>query len=882
MNDKDLVFLQELNEAELCELVIMPLLAKMGYTDIRYTHGALEKGKDIVFTHREPLVGNRRYSAAVKCKQLSGSVTATHSIHEVYFQINQALREPFIDPFDGLSVHLDGVFVVTPFAISPHCIESLSRQLQDLSNRVNFVDGPKLLGLIRDHYPQLLQSLPDPRRRYLQTICQRFLDNAVIKPYAGEHSPSIMDIYIGGTLADTSPEEAKYISFALPYTSTIGRQMKEVFSEGQHCVVLADVGAGKTTLLQRFALDLAGFENGVISIDATTTPLVIPLAQLPVEDIKDYQSFLQSISDHIEMHDGFENFAIGDNQRFVLLLDGFDELPSNHDMIAQYIQQLHTTFPSGVVLTSRPSRMPLLSKPFRYVRLLPFANNEIFEFMTKWFPENEETRRAMYTRITETPELQAFCRTPLMLTLYAILGQRYSVETLPTRKTDIYDAIVNMLLGDWDSMRNIKNLFDRDMKQYVLERLAYGMHEKNKRYFDLGTLEKIVEDLFSACGLNLSGDLMINEIIYRSSLIRKATGGGYDFVHLSFQEFFVAKYMVRIQDTQVAQKRLTVDWWRNALLFYFGTIRTMDGLFLPSKRYSGEGLRLMTFLLEAVFTSVKTQETVYNILANDVLFSVLSRGDINMCARLGNGIIGALEPKVRSLKFKGNAYNYMRILLALNSQEARQKLFQCHTGDCPPLEQLGIDDLLDLCERLFLYLNTEEARKFFQAVVERLTKQQVGGEQINTELSELYKRESRVRSLLIDMGKRQEAETMTGEWMRRLVKNMTQQTRSVLRGMNFVDLVLELGKLSREELTDEVQDRGIMIIQILAGITQRKRITYMPEISHREKIKAQEIIRDSNKYFLHHPHKTREELTLLNEALSKCVEYMDNYPIISE
>ena len=49
----ELAYLQSLSEAELLELVIMPLLSRMGYRDIRTIHGTLELGKDIVFSQQD-------------------------------------------------------------------------------------------------------------------------------------------------------------------------------------------------------------------------------------------------------------------------------------------------------------------------------------------------------------------------------------------------------------------------------------------------------------------------------------------------------------------------------------------------------------------------------------------------------------------------------------------------------------------------------------------------------------------------------------------------------------------------------------------------------------------------------------------------------------
>ncbi|MCG7850992.1 MAG: hypothetical protein MIO92_00560 [Methanosarcinaceae archaeon] len=101
MSDGDIGFLQELKEQELCELILIPLFVRMGYGRVRSTHGAIEMGKDIVFSMLDPLSGRKHFAAVVKSQKFTGSASESRSIREVYYQIEQALRHPYIDPLDG-------------------------------------------------------------------------------------------------------------------------------------------------------------------------------------------------------------------------------------------------------------------------------------------------------------------------------------------------------------------------------------------------------------------------------------------------------------------------------------------------------------------------------------------------------------------------------------------------------------------------------------------------------------------------------------------------------------------------------------------------------------------------------------------------------------
>lgn len=169
----ELEFLQGLNENELSELVLMPLFEALDYNNIRYTHGVLEQGKDIVFTQDDPLDKEISCCAVVKSVKLTGSVSRSTGINEIYFQVNQALTEPYIDPFKGKPTVIDKAYVITPYSISNQCIGSIRGQLRQLENRVAFIDGPHLLSLIKKTIPSLLISLPDPNIRYLDMLIRR-------------------------------------------------------------------------------------------------------------------------------------------------------------------------------------------------------------------------------------------------------------------------------------------------------------------------------------------------------------------------------------------------------------------------------------------------------------------------------------------------------------------------------------------------------------------------------------------------------------------------------------------------------------------------------------------------------------------------------------
>lgn len=539
----DLEFVRSLTKEELCELVLIPLFSELHYHDIRRVVGHTRYSNDIIYSVYDPIDGYRYVGVNVVRYPLTETVQDSANVRELLFQIETVFDKPFINPFDGQEISIGKVYVLTPYTISQSFAESIKIALKHNTHRINFVDGDKLLNLIREHIPSLLTSLPNPRLKYFQVLANRFLKNRIPTSLGSTRDElSLLDIYTGGALVPTTIEEAKYYSFIGHTEQWSGPELRELLETNPFVVVLADVGAGKTTLLQKLTLDFILGQDNTPDAGAPKTPLFISLSTIPQEQLESYDIFLWYLQRYIVEKLNYEVFDIERASECLLLLDGFDEVQHDHANLASYIQRLTNLFTSGIVLTSRPSRIPLLDQPFTYFRLRLFTNIDIKLFLEKWFPGNSERADALFREIEQNDLLLRFCRTPLMLTLYTILATKPTWTDLPTRKTDVYKAITSLLLGEWDQIRRVRNYFDVDIKEHCLELVAYQAHTHKQKTFKRRDFENLLDALFVQNTEKIpSPQLLLDELIFRSSLIRDVGNEGYEFVHLSFQEFFLCK-----------------------------------------------------------------------------------------------------------------------------------------------------------------------------------------------------------------------------------------------------------------------------------------------------------------------------------------------------
>ena len=663
----DLGFLQGLTEEEFSELVLIPLLESMGYQEIRYYHSPRELGKDIVFSREDPIDGRETLCAVVKMRGLSGSVSDSRSGREVLFQVSQSLQEPVIDPRTGEYVHVTKAYIVTPHQVSASALESIRGELKVNSSRVSILDGPAVLRKIREHLPNLLVSIQTPERRFIQSLLMRLLSSRTSRPLSPSKATSLVEVYTAGDLAPTTPEAAALISFARPLEVPRTLGITEALDQSDALVIVADVGAGKTSLLQKLSIDL--LEAARLS-DRDPLPLLVPLHRLPAEAFASGR-LDQAIADFLES-DGFGALDLSDRSRFVLLLDGFDEISDPSFTGKKAFDRLRRAF-RKVAITTRPSRVPEVSSEFSFYQLRPFDDADMIEFLGKWFGPATDLPGRLHVKITNDPVLRLFCRTPLMLTLFAILAERLPIDQLPTRRTRIYEEIADLLLGGWDDMRGVQNFYPRDLRALVLERLALELQRRTERRFH----ERLLHDeataaLGSVAARGIGGNerLLCRELIYRSSLIRPSGEGHLEFVHLSFQEYFAARYMARASGGDGLDRTLFEDWWRGTWTFYFGIKRTLEDLRLPRRTKTRRAEALGAFLSEADYTPEEKRREIIALIGAEILRQPnLDLDSAYHYLAFGLDLVEQMLKELRDNVLKDNYFNLA--LLAILLADAR-------------------------------------------------------------------------------------------------------------------------------------------------------------------------------------------------------------------
>lgn len=149
--------LSSLSESDFRSDVLVPLFKAMGFLGITVHHGALEFGKDIVFFD-EDRFGDRIYYAVVAKKgRIHGAVGKTGNASEVLFQAEQALGEPWLDPFNMTRHQIHWAIVAASGHITQPATLSIEHRAQ--GQRIRFMGGERIVALIDQHAPHLWQRI---------------------------------------------------------------------------------------------------------------------------------------------------------------------------------------------------------------------------------------------------------------------------------------------------------------------------------------------------------------------------------------------------------------------------------------------------------------------------------------------------------------------------------------------------------------------------------------------------------------------------------------------------------------------------------------------------------------------------------------------------
>jgi hypothetical protein len=329
-------------------------------------------------------------------------------------------------------------------------------------------------------------------------------------------------------------------------------------NKNKNLFILGKPGAGKTTFLKYIAVQAAEPKKPVID----KVPVFISLKQWADSgaELLDFITERFDICDFPDARPFVEELLKSGNA--IVLFDGLDEVNQEDGQrdrqtraMNNFIEKYDRT---QCLITCRIAASDYSFDPFTYVEIADFTERQIKKFIANWFrregEKDEETYKSFLTEFKKEDNkgLRDLARTPLLLTLLCLAFNE--TLTFPQRRVEIYQEALDALLKKWDSSRRIKRdevyrKLSLGHKENMLARIAAETFEKNQYFIRQARLEKLITDYVKNVPPHdtdetTDGETILKAIEAQHGIFVERAHKIYSFSHLTFQEYFTAKYIV--------------------------------------------------------------------------------------------------------------------------------------------------------------------------------------------------------------------------------------------------------------------------------------------------------------------------------------------------
>jgi hypothetical protein len=132
------------SEKEFTLGVVIPLLRRLGFINVKYNHGKREFGKDITFARLTEFDEYERWGAQVKKGDVGGGVRS--EVDELVAQAEDAFKIPYYDVYTREKARISKLLIVISGRFTENAVEKICEKIEtySLRNNIVFVDGEKI------------------------------------------------------------------------------------------------------------------------------------------------------------------------------------------------------------------------------------------------------------------------------------------------------------------------------------------------------------------------------------------------------------------------------------------------------------------------------------------------------------------------------------------------------------------------------------------------------------------------------------------------------------------------------------------------------------------------------------------------------------------
>lgn len=622
-------YLKNLSEDDFRDKAIRPLFLRMGYTDGRDLCGPYEHGKDTVFGEKDRLGFELLIAVQTKKGNLNLASKTNSNLVEAITQLRTALETSITLVKNKSKVVPNRAILCASGKINDHARDHI---IGHVSNpNIQFLDAHDLIPLIDENIPEFWLGIESDLLPYLRALQKEIIgDSFEDVAHDGVLSGAADDkVFVGLRLHRNIKKTKKFRGDIHEYTDVEDISLPSIINKKINKVlILGEGGSGKSTGLKRIALELARSAESTIS--DCMIPILIKAVELQRARVENLIEFCDNHTKSI-CNSNKSTFTIDTLSKgnLVVLLDALDEIPKeNRPSVLYLLNEFSRQYPKcKIIVTSRPYPFTQeLAELNSYVnfKISPISwkqTEKIFNSITKKRNISLTHSRELLRQLEKIHGIEL---NPLLVTVFAA-STDFSKHDIPANITELFKKFTELMLGRWDEKKGLKHQYQAPLKDFVITKIAFHLHVRKEITISRQLAEDIAKSELIKIGREAEVCDLLKEIFDRSGLFR-ILGNDVEFKHHLLQEFFAGR---AIDQKEFIFKFLSDEWWKRALVFYFGenpgSIELLDSytkdlqtetISLQLEAITTIGLALQACYLSPVDRKLNVWKWVVSSLAN--------------------------------------------------------------------------------------------------------------------------------------------------------------------------------------------------------------------------------------------------------------------------
>jgi hypothetical protein len=376
--------------------------------------------------------------------------------------------------------------------------------------------------------------------------------------------------------------------------------IEEAVAYSPRLVITGVAGGGKSTLVKYLAAKAASDDlPETLRALQGMSPFVLRLRRCPDETLPNVEGWLAlEFSNLQQPPEGWIRNQLAQGKAIVMV-DGVDELSqSRRESMLNDLKQLMLQYPAArYIVTSRPEALAdwstwrewIEAEEFLHVSIEPMSSEQRAELVKHWFEafrttvsDGENLHRfdgmpeKLNNLLQNRPPLGKLAVNPLMCAMVCALYERLG-DSLPQRRTDLYDKCIDMALTLRDQQRGVRSVGDyktfpdsKDLLQHVAAWMTPITEGKQVSMDKSRVVAQMDRWLMDRRITETTGKLMCRYYIERAGLLREPLEGLIEFEHRTFQEYLTAREICADDRLEELRHHMAEDRWREVIVLASG------------------------------------------------------------------------------------------------------------------------------------------------------------------------------------------------------------------------------------------------------------------------------------------------------------------------